>query len=195
MKLQWDEGCGNDAERTISCSDQTITSYATVPDDMTMDEAAAEYMSTYDHNGVPGSVSLSLELWESYDGDADPNETAEITYSDEDIFDIIDEKTADRYGVICGNGLCIAEGDPDKNVYGDRDEARVRAHELRTYQVWDDGGCQHTLEADSVDEAAEMAREWMESQDYSDGETSGEFTVKDHAGEVVYSGTFDLEAE
>lgn len=72
---------------------------------------------------------------------------------------------------------------------------RVRARELRTYRVWDDGGCQHTLEADSVDEAIDMAREWMESQDYSEGETSGEFTVKDHADGVVYSGTFDLDAE
>jgi hypothetical protein len=77
--LQWN-GCGAVGERTISCSDHMMTDYATVPEGMTLEEAVSIYMDTYDYNGEPGTIRLSLCLWESYDRDSDPDVTESIIW-------------------------------------------------------------------------------------------------------------------
>ncbi len=136
-KLDWNEGGCTYGERVISCSDQTITSYADVPADMTMGEAAADYMSTYDHNGYPGSVSLSLKLWESYADETEPDDTEETTYDDSDIFDIIDKKATRADGTIAGNGLWIASGDEEKRVFETHGEALAVAEKIAQEEAID----------------------------------------------------------
>jgi hypothetical protein len=132
-QVEWSEGSGIDGERTVSISDGVITSYASVPQGMTMSEAAAEYMSSYDCNGVSGSVYLHCSLWESYSDD-DPDDTEAITYDESDLYDIIVDRTADKPakydGTSCANGLWIADDDEQKRVFGERGEAAAIAEEI-----------------------------------------------------------------
>jgi hypothetical protein len=132
-KLDWNGGCTY-GERVISCSDHTITSYADVPADMTMDEAAADYMSLYDHNGCTGGINLSLALWESYADETEPDDTEEITYDECDIFDIIDEEATRADGTIYGNGLWIASGDEEKRVFETHGEALEVAENIASHE-------------------------------------------------------------
>ena len=49
--------------RAVSISDGYYTSYAAIPEDMTLEEACDEYAATYDRNGAPGEIVADGTLY------------------------------------------------------------------------------------------------------------------------------------